>query len=186
MISPGWREWSALELVVEKCKNSNKRILRYAVNQFSKFHKVDSLKLTSTDELNSTEICRRNRPGVFSRVKCFVRWIKKVQRRIESQSKTSTTTTSTTSTTSTTTTTTTPRTNPPPQPQPTATQFPQTHPTGRRPREREQPKGQPMEKNLTEKRDKPPDLIGAIGHKINEITKQLVKPLEIFGIMSSG
>ena len=120
---------------------------------------------------------------MFSRVKCFVGWIKKVQRRIESQSKTSTKPTSTTTyNAAETASITKPSTTTTPQPQPTATQSPQTHPTGRQPRERKQPKRQPKEKNLREKRDKPPDLFGAVGHTINEITKHLVKPLEIFGI----
>ena len=56
MVSSSWRGWSASALAVAMCK---------------------SLKL-----------CRifypifRNRPGVFSRVKCFVNWISKVQKEV--------------------------------------------------------------------------------------------------------
>ena len=72
------------------------------------------------------------------------------------------------------------RTGPPQTPSP-ATQPPCTQPPKRKPRKIKRPKRQPK-KNLRENRDKSTDLIGAIGHTFNEITKQFVKPLEMFGI----
>ena len=143
---------------------------------------------------------------MFSRVKCFVRWIRAVQRRIERQSKTSPKPTiattvknterveaapitkpasATTSKTTETieealTTKPIPRT-PPPQTPPPVTWPTQTNPPKRQPHERKPSKKQPR-KNIKEKKDKPPDPIGMIGHSINEITKLFVKPLELFGI----
>ena len=197
MGSRGWREWSALVWAVGECKH---------LEIYSQLISKISQKFICTDELNSTEICYRNRPGVFSRVKCFVRWIRAVQRRIERQSKTSTKPTSATTLKNTETieevsitkptsatksiktetieeaitTKPIPRTPPPQTPTPAAWP-PQTKAPKRQPRERKPPKKH-AKKNLHEKKDKPPDPIGMIGHSINEITKIFVKPLELFGI----
>ena len=70
VVSHDWRGWSALALAVEKCGWLN----IFSSAQFKNY----------LCPLFPTFDCCSNRPGVFSRVKCFVRWIRAVQRKIVS------------------------------------------------------------------------------------------------------
>ena len=62
MASSSWRGWSASALAVAMCKLLKLRRIFYPIF--------------------------RNRPGVFSRVKCFVNWISKVQQEVSEKKET--------------------------------------------------------------------------------------------------
>ena len=62
MASSSWRGWSASALAVAMCKLLKLRRIFYPIF--------------------------RNRPGVFSRVKCFVNWISKVQQEVSEETDT--------------------------------------------------------------------------------------------------
>ena len=62
MASSSWRGWSASALAVAMCKLLKLRRIFYPIF--------------------------RNRPGVFSRVKCFVNWISKVQQEVSEETET--------------------------------------------------------------------------------------------------
>ena len=100
--NPGWRGWWVLALVVDSCEFLPFRVLKcfrsyncifantqesmqwYNCRQCQIMH-LYNCKIFQIVQLNNWTIdgykfCS-NRPGVFTRVKCFVKWINDVQAR---------------------------------------------------------------------------------------------------------